>query len=352
MLNWKKIISDIQTVYQKELFDLSCNWPRYYKYNEDRDKITVIGNNKAKELSIALKKNKFIKKVRLSSHDISDRGFKSLLKCNLDSLCLTCNEIKGGSYLVDIHIQNLYLDANPINEEGAKYLSQANGILSLGISEPHIGNVGANHIFNNKHIQFLDMSSNYLTDDALKNVIQSENLQELVIYQNEFTRAGIVNLSFHNNIRKLDLTSCDIHDDCVLLLNKMPSLEALVLMCNYITLAGLKELFLNSNLQDINLYSNDINIKEGDVLPSNNSLIKLCLSNNKINGKSILVSFINISTLEVLELSHTNLLEESAVYLFENAPPSLQKLDVYCNPIRNIDLIKKCLNMTPFKTLD
>jgi len=308
-----------------------------------------IDDEGVKALARALKTNPFIKRLILDGNKISDIGVNyledALSLSSINTLSLSSNKIgeRGAELLAKSKIEFLDLSANEIGVEGARFLSESKHILKLSLSECGIGDVGAKAILGNKRFQVLDLSANDITDEGISNITRAEFLREINLSQNELTSEGAKYISKHRKLEKVDLSANWLGDEGAKFFAADNGIVSLNLMQNQITQEGFRALFGNKKIKTLKLFNNRIGFDKDDVLSPNDSLVELGLGNNKISGQcgKVLEALASIDGLRELDLVGNNIDDKGAAILHSFKASSLRKMDLSCNHIKDVELVKK-----------
>jgi Ran GTPase-activating protein (RanGAP) involved in mRNA processing and transport len=281
-----------------------------------------IDDEGAEKLTIALKKNKHIKKVDLSDNKIGS---------------------SGAAFLNELEIESLNLSGNYKLRSGARVFADNQHLEELFLEGCSLANFDAKEVLKNIKLKKLDLGGNNLGDDAVSEIPGDSQLRELILNQNEITSDGARFIAKLRNIKAIYLGSNRIGDDGVQCFAENNGIETLNLLQNNITGKGFYILCKSRSIKQLELFNNHIAFNKEDYLPENSSLIALGLSYNELDGRChhVLQTLASISTLQKIDLSNNQIDNEGAEILFRYKSPLLQDVKLSYNPISDIQLLNK-----------
>ncbi|MGC0372151.1 MAG: hypothetical protein DGJ47_000857 [Rickettsiaceae bacterium] len=356
-----------------------------------------IGNNNLSEntlemLAKALRHNKSITNLNLCWNKTKGKSTGDILNAlkknnTLQKLNLYNNEIgREEAYhlnkLVNTNLQILDLGSNPIEKEGAKFLSQAlrsnSSLTHLDLSRTNLGAAGVKLLSEslslNKSLIYLNLYHNnigkkgaaYLGEALEKN----KTLKTLLIHFNNLCEEGIEfiakALQYNTSLTEIDLSSNNTtpyqhyhRDD-----QEIQQLqETLTNSADKISHSISQMLKFNNTLEILHLRENSLSGKNASIIAkginNNYSLNKLCLQKNDISSEQLseFITALSGHPMQKLDLSGNELNSEGAkiIRTLFTENQTLQELNLASNniPVSDcLELIKELSRNRGIKQLN
>ncbi|CAG8533896.1 13543_t:CDS:2, partial [Gigaspora rosea] len=309
-LSSNKISSSIESLDKDSKTSLSGR----YKYKYDMSRALKVNN-----LAEAIRKNKTLKKLDLSSNYIRLEAGRNIARA------LTSNKF----------ITELNFSDNDIVHELSEFLmtillnNNITGISlrSTKISSEMVTNLAQELKSNKIKLRYLNLSRNEISNDAMGILVEAlednKTLKNLDL--SDITGAGQVgqewtrSLEKNKTLKTLNLSNCNIRNNVVNALEKAlrtnNTLSDLDLSCNSCSMSNLlKALEKNRSLTKLNISNRDFLPEEiealADALTTNNTLTHLCLSRTMEDPDSVKALFkaLEVNTRLIdLDLSKNNI---------------------------------------------
>lgn len=216
----------------------------------------------------ALKGNMHIQEVYLSDNGIDDRGAVLLSTLGqpgvsgVKVLDLSENAIStsGARALFKSGFEVLHLSTNPIGNKSLEELKNNTTLIELDVSECGITDEGASAIFKNETLKILNLSLNIIKGESFKKLADNFKLQILRLDDNPIKKSYIRDLTENNSLKELALSQLGLGnvEACAIAQGKgLQSLERLDLSHNEIDYEGAEALLKRFN--NVILFDNRIN---------------------------------------------------------------------------------------------
>ncbi|CAG8470302.1 13539_t:CDS:2, partial [Dentiscutata heterogama] len=337
-LSSNKISSTIESLEKGARTSLTGRYKSKSKYEMSRPL-------KVNNLAEAIKRNKTLKKLDLSSNYIRLEAGKDLARALasnklITELNLNDNDIvhEIGELLINVLINN---DITSI------------GLRSTKISSGMVINISQELKSNKIKLRYLNLSRNEISSDAMEALVEAleENTTLKSLDLSNITGAGqtgralVKSLEKNRTLKTLNLSNCNIRNSVVTALEKALQtndiLTDLDLSYNALPMSNLiKALERNNSLTKLNISYRDFHLKEiealANVLKVNDTITHLYLSrtmDDPENGKVLFEALEVNKKLTDLDLSRNNIreIEVIAKALLNNV--SLRRVDLTSNQI-------------------
>lgn len=178
------------------------------------------------------------------------------------------------------NIKKLYLSTNEISDRGAHALSKNTTLTELDLSINRITDSGALALASNNTLKQLILGDNDIGDSGAQALARNTPLTVLDLSMNRISDSGAIALAENRSLKQLKLVSNDIGDTGAQALAKNSTISELDLEDNNVGDSGASALAHNSTIRILNLNYNNIGNRGAEAFLHNTTLVKLDIYND------------------------------------------------------------------------